>query len=155
MATLEHQFDPNTVPDDEFDPVPNGTYLAQIVESDLKATKNGNGQIIKLKWAIMDGPQKGRFVFDNINYRNTNAQAEEIGAKQFKKIIKAVGLAVVSDTTQLHLRPARITVEADGQYTRVKRYEPAGGGAPPSTVSLPVANEPQQQAAAGGRPWKR
>ena len=54
-------------------PVPAGVYLAQVIESDVVATKNGGGQMLKLTHEILDGPCKGRRVWSNINVANQSA----------------------------------------------------------------------------------
>ena len=53
MATLGFEFDPGAVePRDNFDPVPAGTYVAEIIESDVVETKSRSGQMVKLTWKI-------------------------------------------------------------------------------------------------------
>lgn len=116
MAALGQTFDPSTVKDN--DVLPEKTnMLAQIINSDLKATKSGTGQIIVLTWEIMGGPYAKRQVFQNINYRNDNPTAENIGQRELKKICDAVGVGVISNTNELHMRPCIVrfkTEKSDG-----------------------------------------
>ena len=58
----EFTFNINQVEDNDqgsFSPLPEGEYLAQIIESDVKTTKAGNGRYISLKYEVMDGSFKG------------------------------------------------------------------------------------------------
>jgi hypothetical protein len=47
------------------------------------------------------GPShQGRVVFGNLNIKNANPKAEEIGRQQLGDIMRAIGLAKVTDTDQ-------------------------------------------------------
>ncbi|WP_374387161.1 DUF669 domain-containing protein [Brevundimonas sp.] len=152
MAALT-PFNPDDVQDDR-EIIPAGNYTAQIIESSLAATKSG-GDMLKLTWEIIDGPLAKRRVWENLNIRNQNQQAQEIAERSLKRICGAVGyVGTLTDSEHLHFKPCEITVAikpAEGQYGEqniVKGYKALGGGS---------AN--QQQAAvgaapaAGARPW--
>lgn len=150
------QFDATTVePDAGFAPIPAGTYLAQIIESEIKSTKNGSGQYLQFSWKVLDGQYKGRLIFDRINIRNANQVAEQIGQKQLSAICHATGVLRLQDSAQLHNRPVklRVVVRKDDQHgdsNEVKGYESAGvQGAPvaPSVQPAPFAPQPQAQPA--------
>jgi hypothetical protein len=157
-------FDPSQVQDEERELLPAGTYTAQIIESDLVATKNGAGQMLKLTFEIVDGPCAKRRVWENLNIQHTNQQAQEIAQRSLKRICSAVGhQGVLTDSEHLHFKPMRIRVaieeDKSGQYgpqNRVKGFEPLNGAATPAPSSgytPPQQQEQPRQAAGGGRPW--
>lgn len=167
MAQLGYSFDPDQVPDDErdFALMPDGVYLAHIIESDLKGTSTG-GQMLALTWEIMDGPCQKRHVWENLNIVNSNAQAQDIAARALKNICRAIGhQGALTDSADLHFKPCRIRVgheDAKGAYkakNTVKGYEPLSGAAPalaatPQTQHRTSEAEPAK-AAGGGAPWRK
>ncbi len=150
MAQLNYEAGNETL--GNYEPIPAGDYLAQVVESDVVPTKAGTGSQLKLKWLVLDGEYSGRFIFDRVTLTNPNAQAMEIGRKQLNTICHAVGLTHVGDSVELHDRPAVITVRikpADGQYAasnEVRGYKSAEGDAPAPTPA-PAAVKPAATAA--------
>jgi hypothetical protein len=167
MAQLD--FNPETVADDErdFPILPDGTYNAQIIESDLAPTKNGTGQRLNLTIEIIEGPAARRRVWEGLNIVNANAQAQEISQRTLKQICNAIGHhGVLTDSEALHFKPLRIRVghkEAQGEYKAqnvIKGYEALGsvsGGALQGTSRPTHAANPQpspkKAAASSARPW--
>lgn len=162
MALL--QFDASAVQPDTmtFDPIPAGNYTAIISESEVVQTKSGTGQMLKLRWDVVDGPMKGRVVFDRLNIVNSNPKAEEIGQRQLSSLCHAAGVMQLQDTQQLHGVPVSIKVairkDETGQYgdsNEVKGYRQINTASAP--VLGQVAPPPQQQPAAGfgagSPPW--
>jgi len=118
-------FDANAVaPDSGLSPVPKGRYKVMMIESELKPTKNGAGEIIAIKNQIIDGPFKGKTILSNLNYKNQNATAQNIGHAQLSAICHATGVLTPQDTQQLHNIPFGIEVDVtpDGKYNDVKAY---------------------------------
>ncbi len=104
MAFLNEAFDVNELPQGtggNFDPLPAGWYTVTITQAELKDTKAGNGQYIKLRYDVTGPTHQGRVVFGNLNIKNPNQKAEEIGRQQLGDIMRAIGLAKVTDTDQL------------------------------------------------------
>ena len=116
-------------------PIPAGTYLAMITASEMKATKAGDGQFLKLEFTVLDGEFKGRKVFENLNIYNTNAQAQQIAQARLSAICHAVNVLKPMASEQLHNIPLKIIVSikpAAGQYAAsngVKGVESALAGA--------------------------
>lgn len=176
MATLNTTFDATQVePQSEFAPLPAGEYLAMIPDSEVKPTKKGQGEYLLLYVTIIDGPYKGRVVFDRLNLWNQNQQAVDIAQRQLSALCHAVGVMQVTDSQQLHDKPFVVNLayeEGKNGYdaqNRVKAYKPYEGapapaqpvaaGAPaPAPAQQPVAAQQPAAAAAqpGGRPaWAR
>lgn len=129
----------NIAPETTRDPIPAGTYLSHITESDLVAAKSGNGQNLKLTFEVLDGQYKGRKVFETLCVQHTNAETQRIAQAKLSAICHATGLLRVNDSSELHYKPVKIIVTvqppANGYdaQNRIKGYEaanPAGAYAP-------------------------
>lgn len=141
-------FDASQVaPQQNAGPLPAGTYLAHITESDVQPLKSGNGEGLKLTFEVIDGQQKGRKVWENLNIRHSNEDTQRIAQSQLSALCHAVGVIKLMDTSSLHFKPVKISVvvrEAQGQYkasNNIKGYESAGGSsaAPYVAQATPVA----------------
>lgn len=96
-------------------PVPKGQYSAKIIGSEIKTTKKATGQYVELMWEINPpSPHANRRIWQRINIVNENENAVEIGKKELNMVVKACGLAQISDTSELHGRECKIdvTIEA-------------------------------------------
>jgi hypothetical protein len=165
-------FDASQVdPTNNFAPVPDGDYPVVITESEFKDTKNGRGQYLQLVLEVIDGPMKGRKIWDRLNLINDNKTAVEIAQKALSQICHAVGPLQPQDSSELHGKPLKATVvvsESPGYAPSndVKEYgkldaEPAPAPqaataqaeptAPPTPPAAPVAASPQ----VSGSPWAR
>ncbi len=160
MAQLGETFNTENLPEDQgnFEPIPAGWYTATIGEADLRDTKAGTGQYVSVRYNITGPTHEGRVVFGNLNIRNPNPKAEEIGRQQLGSIMRAIGLPSVQDTDQLIGGNLQIKVsiqksEEYGDKNEVKGFKAIDGARPP------VASEPAQQAAqpaaAAAPPWAR
>jgi len=119
MALLKDTFITEETESISFDPIPAGNYEAQIVNSDLKVTKDGTGEYIALTWEVLDPEYAGRRIFDNLNIINKNEKAVAIAKSKLKQICEAMELAEFVDTQELHGQPVRIVVgikPASGGY---------------------------------------
>ena len=158
------------VPQQSTGPLPAGTYLAHITESDVQPLKSGNGEGLKLTFEVIDGQFKGRKVYENLNIRHTNEDTQRIAQSQLSALCHAVNVIKLMDTSALHFKPVRINVtvrEAVGQYkasNNIKGYEAAGGGISAPAIAptpAPVAETPawptaEQEAAKSKAPaWAR
>ena len=170
MAHLGATFDATTVdPDIGFEILPPGEYVAQIVQSEMRPTKDGGGQYLWLELDVLEGPQQGRKLFDHLNLVNTNTQSMEIAQRTLSAICHATGRLQVQDSQELHLIPmiAVVTVKppkgAYGESNRI-RYLPLEHETAPqaqasgSTGGAASAHPTRPGAPATGfanAPWKR
>lgn len=160
MANLS--FNASTIePSTPFEVLPKGKYLAMIVASELKPTKQRNGEYLQLTVEIVDGATgKGRKIFDRLNIRNTNKQAEDIAQRQLSAICHAVGVIELNDSEQLHNIPMVIElgIEDNDEYgpqNRIKNYSSANG-TPAPRAAAPAAQPAAAAPAAGAVPvWKK
>ena len=167
----QFNFDASQVaPQQSVGPLPAGTYLAHITESDVQPLKSGNGEGLKLTFEIIDGQFKGRKVWENLNIRHTSEDTQRIAQSQLSALCHAVNVIKLMDTAALHIKPVRINVtvrEAVGQYkasNNIKGYEAAGGGisapatapTPAPVAETPAWPTPEQEAAKSKAPaWAR
>jgi len=160
MAFLNEAFDINELPQGNtgnYEPLPAGWYTVTISEAELKSTKAGNGQYIKLRYDVTGPTHQGRVVFGNLNIKNPNPKAEEIGRQQLGDIMRAIGLAKVTDTDQLigGSLSIKLDVKQDAQYgasNEVKGFKSVSGSAAPAAASMPASGASAATAKAAP-PW--
>ena len=147
MASLN--FDASQVdPTDNFAPVPAGDYPVIIVESEMKPTKNGGGEYLQMVLEVIEGPMKGRKLWERLNLVNSNSTAVEIAQKALSQICHAVKVLTPQDSHELHGKPlvATVTIKEDPQYgprNEIKKYAEMGGAPAPQPVAQ---TEPAQTA---------
>jgi hypothetical protein len=170
MAFLNETFDVNELPQGNggnFEPLPAGWYTVTISQAELKATKAGNGQYIKLRYDVTGPTHQGRVVFGNLNIKNANPKAEEIGRQQLGDIMRAIGLGKVTDTDQLigGQIGIKLEVKQDEQYgagNEVKGFKSlSGSSAPMASSTVPFGNSAKPAAdaapavAKAAPPWAK
>lgn len=178
MASL-NGFDASQVPEQmEFTALPEGQYVVIATASEMKPTKNGQGQFLQFTFEVLDGPMKGRKVWARLNLINSNQTAVDIAQRELGAICRAVGIIKPDDSAELHNKPLLITVaveidERKREGNVIKKYEalnaggaapvgnaaPAGtapwGAAPPQVAQPAATTNPWSAPAAGAAPWKK
>ena len=151
MATLD--FNANDVePTAVFDPLPAGKYLAAITASEMKPTKAGNGSYLQLEFTVLDGPCKGRKVWDRLCLNHPNSQTVKISRGNLSAICRAVGVLQPKDSCELHNIPMCITVKCkkrddnDEITNEVRGYAKKESAAGKPQQAAPTDNTP---------PWRR
>ncbi|MCU0732408.1 MAG: DUF669 domain-containing protein [Hyphomonas sp.] len=139
---------------DERSALPAGEYIAALVKSDKKDTKNGRGAYINCEFEVQDGEAKGRRFWTLLNLWNDNAQAVEIAQRELNSIMHACGRLRVNDTEELHGIPMRVKLKVKtdsyGEKNEVASYQPLNGA--------PVGQSSQAASPGAGTanaPWKR
>ena len=159
MAFLGQTFNADELPqgNGNYDTLPPGWYTANITAAELKPTKDGTGQYIKIRYDITGPTHQGRVVFGNINIKNANPKAEEIGRMALGNLMRAIGLAKVTDTDQLiggslliKLSVRDATEQYDAQ-NEVKGFKAITGSVP--SFAAPAAS-PAASAPAAAAPVK-
>lgn len=136
---------------DTYELLPPGEYPVRITQGDLKHAKNGSGQYLNLRYDVIDGPSKGRILFDTLSLWSQNATAREIAARRLKSIGMAIKVAnpdFISDTDELldGEMIVRVAIRKDdtGQYgdkNECKAYKPLAGvavGSSPMAGAMPT-----------------
>ncbi len=162
MARFDTAFDATGIePTTGYDVLPAGKYRAQIVESEMRVTRNGMGQFLWLMLDIIEGPYQGRKLFDQLNLVNSNPQTVEIAQRTLSAICHATGKLQVNDSVDLHLVPMSIQVGVkppkDGYSEKnTIRYLVPEKTAPviPAYQAAPTASQ-TPPAAPAAAPWNR
>jgi hypothetical protein len=163
MAQLGYQFDATQVdPNRGYPLLPEGKYVAHIISSDMKDTKDRSGRYLELQMEILEGPQTGKKVFDRLNLFNQSQQTVDIAQRTLSAICHATGQLSVDDSELLHARRMVIELRVEkgkGNYAdqnRVHNYYPVDGAAPVAGFGSqqqqfqPQSQQPQPQSQ--GRP---
>lgn len=139
-----------------FDPLPNGTYEAQIIDSDWHETKKRDGQYLKIQLEILGPEFAGRRLFENLNLQNASAQAVEIAERTLTQICDALGKPRVGDSEELHFQPMMIEVgtrPAKDQYgpsNTVRAYKAKGNG---QQRQAAFKKQPPKASSSKSPPW--
>lgn len=156
MSFLSNPIRLDDLPDHEssgdFKPLPDGEYCVTIEGAELKTTAKG-GEMITFKLKVFGTSYENRVLFGNLNIVNSNPTAADIGLGQLKDIMRATGVAVLSDLTQFvgHQLLIKVTIKTSEQYgaqNEIKAYK-AIPGASPTPASATVTS------AGAAPPWAK
>jgi hypothetical protein len=147
MAQLE--FNPNEIPEDNrsFEPLPAGDYNMQVVDSEVKPTKKGNGDQLVLTLEVLDGPYANRRVWDRLNIRNPNSDAQRIAERALADLCLAINVMHITDSSSLHFKPfiGHVTIRpGNDKYgpSNSVRYKARAGVTPKPAAAKPAATKP-------------
>src|SRR5262245_2860438 len=122
------------------DPIPPNDYRLIAKDSAGKDTQTG-GKYLVFTFEVIEGPYKGRLVFENFNLVNANPKTVEIAKAQLSALCHAVGkLTAVRDSSELHNLPFIATVgiePAKNGYpakNRIKKYHFKDAAGAPATA---------------------
>jgi len=164
MGNLGQSYNTNDIPENEnnFEPIPAGWYEVSINSAELKDTKAGTGEYIAMRYDVLGPAHQGRVIFGNLNIRNPNPKAQDIGIQQLGEMMRAIGLPSVEDTDQLvggHLEVKVKIREASGGYDAsndVSGFRAVKGGAVPMATKKAAKPEKADAApAAASPPWAK
>jgi hypothetical protein len=142
------------------DLLPAGDYLAAIVESGMKAPRKGGPDYIALVWQILEGSQKGRKFFDNLNCNNASDAAKEMSRASYKSLQIALNLRNedMFETSNLHNLPCTLTLiptkDKEGKDQRKALYR-AVGSPPPAAAPSPPPVVSGEAATSTKKPWEQ
>lgn len=132
------------------EPVPADNYTVTLTDGEVVPTADGSGERLKFELTIMDGPFKGRKVWDGLNIKNQSAKAQEIAHQQLSAICYATGVINLQDVQQFYGRPFTAKIGLDPRRQDAndaeKWYDPRntfkgakpldGGAAAPGAVAM-------------------
>jgi len=155
MSFLGQEYKADELPESQsFEPLPPGVYNLKITEASLKDTKSGTGQYLSMRLDVTGPTHQGRCLFDNLNIRNASAKAEEIARQKLGELMRAIGLASVSDTDQLVGRDVAAQVKTEkseeyGDKSIISHYKAIGGS------PMPTGAKTEAKPAAAKAPWAK
>lgn len=159
MAFLNETFEADNLPQgNSYEALPAGWYNVNVTGAELKNTKAGNGQYIAVRYDVTGPTHQGRVVFGNLNIKNPNPKAEEIGRQQLGELMRAIGLARVTDTDQLIGGSLQIKLEIRQQEgyepsNDVKGYKSLNGSVPAASAASATAQAAAAAPAKATPPW--
>ncbi|MFA5630298.1 MAG: DUF669 domain-containing protein [Porticoccaceae bacterium] len=154
----------------DFTAFPEGVYVAIITASEMKPTKDGNGQYLEFTFEILDGEYKSRKVWARLNLINSSNTAVDIAQRELGAICRSVGVIKPNDSSELHNIPLTIHVSVEAgknngkPQNKIDKYEPArtaasapaaGGYVAPFSAPASQQPAPAQAAAAQTAPWQK
>lgn len=160
MAQFQNPFDASTVaPSAPMDVLPDGDYAVIIEASEWKETKKKDGSYLELVLQVVDGPAKGRKVWDRLNLSNPNTVAVDIAQQTLSAICHAVGVLKVSDSTQLHNLPMIVKLKVkqgeNGPMNECKGYKALKAGVVGSVGTVTPSAPSTAPSAPAVPPWQR
>lgn len=165
MANLGTTFDATNVePSKPIEVLPPGKYVVQIVASEMRATKDGQGQYLWLELDVLDGEYRGRKLFDRLNLVNNNPTTVEIAQRALSAICHATGKMQVQDSEELHLVPLLADVKVQPSKTEgygpsnSLRYQPLDQGGQQMSAARPAqaaSSAAPARPATATPPWRK
>lgn len=150
MANL-NGFNANDVePNADFEPIPAGRYLATVIDSQMKPTKNGNGSYLELTFEVLEDPYKGRRLWARLNLENPNPKTVQIARGELSALCRAVGVLAPNDSVELHNLPLLLNVKLKRRKNTDELQNEIRGF---SKKEAPAAQP--QQATTNTPPWRR
>ena len=90
-TVLPEAFNPEEQEGSNFDVLPKGEYVAQIIDASVSQPKSGNGYGINFTWQITEGEYENRYAWQRITFQHSSNQAQQIGRQQLKDLCEATG----------------------------------------------------------------
>lgn len=139
-----------------FDVIPAGKYQAVITDSEMKPTKNGNGQYLWLEFEITTGEYTRRKLWSRLNLENPSIDAVRIARADLSAICRAVNVLQPRDSVELHNLPLTVTVRCrktpdEEIVNEIKGYGPRET----ASATQPAAVPSQQTVTKAAPPWAR
>lgn len=144
----------------QFDLIPEGTYPAVALSSEVRDTKSG-GEMVVYKMQITEGECANRILWARFNVKNSSVKAQEIGLGQLSSFCRAAGVDEMTDTDDLVGKPVAVRVKIrparDGYDAQNEIASFASLGAPaPRAPAAPAPSAPAaSRAPAGAKPWQK
>ena len=158
MASLDG-FDASQVPEQQdFSALPEGQYVVIAIASEMKPTRTGTGEFLQFTLEVLDGPFKGRKIWDRMNLKNQNQTAVDIANRQLAAMCRAVGVIKPRESAELHNKPllATVAVEVDDRKREsnvIKKYEALSGATHTMQPTTPAVGMVTGQAQSAPPPW--
>lgn len=135
----------------DFEPIPNGKYVAKIVASEMKRNKAETGSLLEIVFEIQEGPHANRLLWSRLNLDHPSQAAVEMARGELSAICRAVGVMAPRDSAELHDVPLVVHVKCRKRadtgeivneirgYSSVALAASSSEPSPPPNVKLPWA----------------
>lgn len=106
-----------------FDDVPPGDYKVALVKSEVRDNRRSEGSHLSLQFAILEGPNKNRRIFETLNLWHSNPTAVQLANDKLYRLCIACGIPEIQRTEQLHNIPLMLRYgEGKDGRPQVKSY---------------------------------
>ena len=151
MANLSG-FNANDVePNETFEAIAAGKYIAAITDSQIKPTKRGDGNLLELELTILEGEYKGRKLWDRLCIDHPNPTTVRIARGHLSAICRAVGVMEPRDSVELHNIPLTVKVRCKKRTDIDEIVNEVSGYLKKETPG----QMPQAPAESNTPPWRR
>lgn len=161
-------FNPDEQEGSNFEPIPAGEYVAEIVDVAISQPKSDDGHMLRLVWRVVEGDFENRQVWQTLCYQHSNPTTQDIARKMLKDICVALDInEQISDPEIFKFKPARVRVDIEsdkyGQYedqNKIKRVKPLTKADNEAQEAKPAAAAPKPApkpagTGPGAAPWKQ
>jgi len=161
MTNLVDGFDANTVEPQSFEPLPVADYTVILEESEEKATQKGDGKYLNLKFKVIDGEFKNRYLFDRLVLDHPNPLTVQIARGKLSALCRAVNVLKPKDSAELHNIPLLVKVtqrrreDTDEMTNDIKAYKPLVRGDAHDSEEKKIAPSDKTEAKSSAAPWKK
>ena len=158
MADLGFTINKSDLPEEEqtnFDPLPAGWYGVKITDADIKDTKSGTGQYIRIEYTVIGESYSGRKIWANLNIKNDNEVAQNIGQKQLNSLMGSIGLDVVSNTDQLVGHDLQVKVKITEATDKYEASNDVSSFKALSSGEKPSSGNTGESSSSGKPPWSK
>lgn len=141
-----------------FEALPKGRYLVQVDDTEMKQTRNKNGEYLEVRFVVLAPKEaKNRKLWARLNVKNPSEIAQRIGREQFNALaMAATGSIKVAKTESLHNKKLIVHVsieknpdtgDLNNRIDGYEKYEGAGAGpsAPPEEKKPTPAGKPARE----------
>ena len=115
-------FDATKVEDSDFEVLTPGEYPVIIDSASIEKTKTNKGTKLAISQTIIDGPGKGRKLFNNLCIQHENPKTESIARSKLAKLCKICGIETIQSEQELVGKVAVAEVIVEGEYNKIKGY---------------------------------
>lgn len=149
------QYEPSDGP--VYEAIPAGTYIAIVTEATMVDSKKKPGvKMLKCVYTVVDGPFRGKKVFDYYCLVHINQQTMQIARQQLAKLCQCFGInRKLQSASELCNKPFKLTVKVKGDQNEVvgrdayqqQSYQPPQAAAPQQQFAPPLPQAPAPAAA--------
>lgn len=170
MASIAGVYNQDTEPSNrggDYEPLPDGFYDLEVVESDYGTNSKGNGMNLKMKAQVVGGDFAERIVYMNFGLEHDNAGWAAGEQSRFAAFRHAVGVLAADDTEEFHFKAFRAHVKVElnkstgklgnvvDEYLWGEEAAATQAAEPkPVAAARPAARPAAAQPAARTKPWK-
>lgn len=122
MVSVEEDFDCENEAAKGVSLLPDGEYELIVESQELKANKAETGEVLHMKFQVIEGESKGKTIMEFFNWSNPNLTAVEMSRAKLGKLGVACGIKILKDTDELNNLPFRARIGTVETENKGKKY---------------------------------